>query len=146
MTRASSASNSTPTGKARRSRPSTTWSETICAVAHAPYSSRFLESAARFVGVQVLHTVAKEILFRQLLDVDDPGRDKNRSLPGTVRRGHFNQRLLHVPARALEAQAAARNVLALHKFFTTLGVADQPNVAHRDARILAPIDARSANF
>jgi hypothetical protein len=103
-----------------------------------------LERSTRPIGVKVLRAVAKQILFRQLLDVDNPGRDKNCGLAGTVWRRDFDQRLLHVSAGAFEAQAAAGNIFALDKFFAALGMTHQRDVIHLDARILAPVDARSA--
>src|SRR5690348_5809034 len=107
-----------------------------------PRCNEASESAARFVAAQILHAVAKQILLGQLLHKNDARRHKNRSLPGTVRRSNFNQRLLHVPAGALEAQAPARNVLALDEFFAPLRVTHQPHVIHLNARILTPINAR----
>lgn len=84
--------------------------------------------------MEVFDAVAKQILLGQFLHKNNARRHKDRSLPLAVRRSHFNQCLLHLPAGAFEAQAAARNVLALDKFFATLGVTNERDVIHLDSQ------------
>ena len=83
----------------------------------------FSERLALVAG-QILRSVTKQILLRKLLDVDDPRRDKNSGLAGTVRRRHLNQRLFDVSAGTFEPQAAARIVFALDKFLAALRMTD----------------------
>jgi hypothetical protein len=112
----------------------------------AKSSGATLKGAARSLVIEVLHAVTEQVLFRKLLHIDDSGWNKDGRLAGAVRRGDFDASLLEVSGGALEAQTAARDVLALNEFFSALGVADQSDVIHLDARMLAPIDARSGGL
>ncbi len=63
-------------------------------------------------------------MLRQLLSIDNPRRKKDGRLARAVRCGNIDDGLLEISDAAFETQTAAGDVLALHKFFAAIGMAD----------------------
>ena len=83
-----------------------------------------LEGSTGLRGLEVLHAVAIELLFGELLNKDNLRGNEDRRLPLLVRNSDIDERPDVVVFAALEAQATFGHIFADDDVIAALGMAD----------------------